>query len=277
MLLSARPAHGKLAHLPLFMQFAIGDNGLRVPASPKERGKCPCCGAPVVAKCGKIVSWHWSHLAKDCDPWYEPESEWHRDWKALFPEDWREVVVGPHRADIKTPKGVIEFQASSISPDEIEERENFYGKMIWVIKADGLDLEEKLSPVARCRYYGSLPVRRERDGHGLLDLLGCSNETDTERQSTLEKQKKRDEEDKIYNNLCCKLWKTAWNTDPMYRWRWPKKSWSFATKKMYLDLSSSNQWPSGSLFRIDWMSQDCKLIKGKHCNKQVFLSRALSL
>jgi hypothetical protein len=86
-------------------------------------------------KCGEIVSWHWAHKVKDCDTWSEPESEWHRGWKARFPPRWQEVVMGSHRADVKTPFGVLEFQKSSISLAEIKEREHFYGSMAWVIES----------------------------------------------------------------------------------------------------------------------------------------------
>ena len=104
-------------------------------AIPGTSGVCPACSGSVLAKCGEIVSWHWAHKAKDCDPWSEPESEWHRGWKARFPSDWQEIVIGPHRADVKTPFGVLEFQKSSISLATIKEREQFYGAMAWVLDA----------------------------------------------------------------------------------------------------------------------------------------------
>lgn len=44
--------------------------------------------------------------------------------------------MGPHRADILTSSGmVIELQNSPISPDEIEERERFYRRMVWLVNA----------------------------------------------------------------------------------------------------------------------------------------------
>lgn len=115
-------------------------NGLRVEANPKLRAVCPGCGGEVVAKCGRYKVWHWSHLSRaHCDPWWETESEWHRAWKNRFPEDWQEVpTFGPpgelHIADVMTPsKLVIEFQRSSIHPDEVRAREDFYQRMIWVV------------------------------------------------------------------------------------------------------------------------------------------------
>lgn len=114
------------------MRFALLED-VRVEARPKLRAICPGCGAEVIAKCGKYISWHWSHLSKEfCDPWWETESEWHRNWKNRFPITWQEfrcqnTVTGEwHIADVKTPSGlVIEFQRSSIHSDEIQSREDF--------------------------------------------------------------------------------------------------------------------------------------------------------
>lgn len=117
------------------MQYANVD-GKRSKPPPGAKGTCTGCGAPVLAKCGTIKVHHWAHVAKDCDPWYEPMTEWHRTWQERFPPDWREVTIGPHRADVCTPGGlVLEFQHSPIGFEEIEERENFYGNMLWVFDA----------------------------------------------------------------------------------------------------------------------------------------------
>lgn len=114
------------------MQHALID-GQRRPAAPGLRGTCPGCGGPVIAKCGTILVWHWAHEAADCDPWSEPESAWHLGWKAAFSRSRTEVVIGPHRADVVTPRDiVVELQHSPISPEEIEEREQFYDRMVWL-------------------------------------------------------------------------------------------------------------------------------------------------
>jgi hypothetical protein len=57
---------------------------------------------------------------------------WHLGWQERFPEHMREVTIGPHRADVKTSKCVIEFQHSPISVEDIQAREAFYGNMVWV-------------------------------------------------------------------------------------------------------------------------------------------------
>lgn len=108
-------------------------NGGRIEASPDHRrGVCPTCDQQVIAKCGRIMPWHWAHRSADCDPWSEPETAWHKNWKELFPASWREVRMDKHRCDIRTPTHVIELQHSSISTTEIEERERFYGRMVWI-------------------------------------------------------------------------------------------------------------------------------------------------
>ena len=124
------------------MHYAIVE-GHRRAASPGSRGECPHCGAPVLSKCGTRKVWHWSHLGKrHCDSWWEPETEWHRGWKAHFPVDWHEVAHRApdgerHIADLKTPHGlVIEFQHSAIADDERTTRTDFYGNMVWVV--DGM-------------------------------------------------------------------------------------------------------------------------------------------
>jgi len=63
-------------------------------------------------------------------------TEWHWRWQEEVPEYCREFTIGPHRADILAIPGfVVELQHSSISPEEIAERERFYQKMVWVFDA----------------------------------------------------------------------------------------------------------------------------------------------
>lgn len=130
------------------MLYAIVESD-KVEAWPGARGSCPGCRAPVIAKCGEINIWHWAHESgEDCDPWYEPESEWHLNWKGLFPSDQVEVVMAPHRADIVTlDKRIVELQHSSLSPEEVRIREAHYGYMAWIIDTsefiDNLEFRRK--------------------------------------------------------------------------------------------------------------------------------------
>ena len=106
-------------------------------------GLCPCCEAKVTSKCGDIKLWHWAHYSKrDCDIWWENETQWHRDWKGVFPTDWQEVIHRAddgekHIADVKTQHGcVLEFQHSFVSNEERSSRNDFYPNLVWVV--DGL-------------------------------------------------------------------------------------------------------------------------------------------
>ena len=125
------------------MKFAL-INDQKTDPTPKATGNCQFCGSQMVAKCGNIKIWHWAHKAKSsCDPWWENETEWHRQWKNKFPASWQEVIhVDPstsekHIADVKTPHGlVIEFQNSPMNLAEMESREAFYDDMIWIVNGD---------------------------------------------------------------------------------------------------------------------------------------------
>ncbi|MES2479448.1 MAG: competence protein CoiA family protein [Bacteroidota bacterium] len=123
------------------MQYALVD-GIRTKPAKGLKGICTGCKKDVTAKCGSVKIHHWAHNSlRDCDTWWEPETEWHLNWKNQFPEEYREVVFFAengdlHRADIHTPKGVtIEFQNSPISFEELTSRVNFYDKLIWIINA----------------------------------------------------------------------------------------------------------------------------------------------
>jgi|LakMenE01Jun11ns_1017448.scaffolds.fasta_scaffold9882139_3 hypothetical protein len=102
-------------------------------ATPGARGECPGCDGELIAKCGSIVQWHWAHTIADCDPWSEPETEWHVKWKDCFPKEFQEVVVDNHRADVLVASHAIEFQHSPISYDDIREREMHYDRLTWVL------------------------------------------------------------------------------------------------------------------------------------------------
>jgi competence protein CoiA len=121
------------------LQFALL-NGERVTAIPGASANCPACGAVMLPKCGPRVMHHWAHGGRrNCDPWWENETEWHREWKDLFPIECREVMhVAPdgeiHRADIKTPTGIyIEVQHSPMSDIERISRERFYENLVWIV------------------------------------------------------------------------------------------------------------------------------------------------
>lgn len=148
------------------MQFAEVD-GNKVLPYPGAHGVCPMCGSKMIAKCGVRVMHHWAHFGRrNCDPWWENETKWHRSWKHLFPVEWLEVShIAPdgevHRADIKTPKGiVVEVQHSAMSDAERLSREVFYQNLVWVI--DGRTFEKNFD------IYHLLPSPESKIAAGLV-------------------------------------------------------------------------------------------------------------
>jgi len=115
-------------------------------------GVCPLCGNELVPRKGDVRNWHWAHVAgRGCDDWYEPKGAWHRGWQNCFERSWQEVpVIKPicgvekrHIADVKTTNGwTIEFQYSHLPNDGINERQAFYGEMVWVVAGMRLDRDK---------------------------------------------------------------------------------------------------------------------------------------
>ena len=120
------------------MMYAADSSGTKMEALKGRRAFCPYCKGEVIAKCGEIKKWHWSHtLEAKCDSWAEPETDWHLYWKSLVPKENAEVVISndgiTHRADILTDDGcVVELQHSPLLLEDLRNRESFYCKMIWL-------------------------------------------------------------------------------------------------------------------------------------------------
>ncbi len=140
------------------MKFAIVNNE-KLEAEKGLSGICPICQEQVIPKCGQYRINHWAHKSLNhCDKWWESETEWHRNWKDLFPKEWQEVVAyddqtgEKHIADIKTNSNlVVEFQHSNISDEERISRESFYKKMVWVV--DGTRRKRDFEKFCRCLNY----------------------------------------------------------------------------------------------------------------------------
>jgi hypothetical protein len=127
--------------------YAWIDGVKRPPAFKGEHTTCRDCGGVLTAVIPVENVRHWRHKAGDCDPWSEPEGEWHLGWKEKFDIACREIgLVDPktgerHRADVLCGMGtnratVLELQHSSISEDERNAREAFYRqahRMFWLI------------------------------------------------------------------------------------------------------------------------------------------------
>lgn len=136
------------------MLLAEDVDGNRIRPEPSGRGACPFCKSDVIAKCGEIKTWHWAHKSLiTCDPWGEPEGDWHYGWKLLAGLDDTEITIEKngrrHRADIVKDGLVIELQHSPLPTQEVREREEFYEKMIWVLDGDSALLERSPAPVER--------------------------------------------------------------------------------------------------------------------------------
>ena len=122
------------------MQYALVNN-MRSEPIKGINGLCCGCGKKVISKCGNIKLHHWAHISSDkCDSWWENETEWHRQWKNHFTIDTREVtfydsvLAEYHRADVHNKNGVtIEFQNSPLTIEELNSRNEFYKRIIWVV------------------------------------------------------------------------------------------------------------------------------------------------
>lgn len=121
-------------------------NGRRVRAQVAGSGAigtCPWTRLPVKACVGEILQ-YWAYVggAPKLPPGYEPESEWHEQWKSTINDDCCEVVMGEnneHRADILgSDNAVIEIQRSRIDIRDSRDRVDFYRahtgrRVIWVV------------------------------------------------------------------------------------------------------------------------------------------------
>lgn len=136
------------------MLYAKNINGERILPTKDTEARCFGCGSLMIAKMGVIMSHHWAHLTKvECDEWMENEGEWHLGWKkkcTMFPDIEVEKFIKKenvwHFADVyfKNKSTIIELQYSSISVEDIQKREEFYGKMIWLFDCRDAHNEERL-------------------------------------------------------------------------------------------------------------------------------------
>jgi len=229
------------------MQLALVDNQ-RVEAFTGGRGTCPTCLSTMIAKCGTRVINHWAHYKKrECDPWWENETQWHRDWKNLFPIECREVNHVAHdgevhRADIKTPTGiVIEIQHSSITDIERKAREDFYKNLVWVVDGKSFQanfdiyhmLPDPQSEVAQDIVWSKAQRHMQGSNNGIFFRLSEAKEVYPELNITKENlqfglihsfQEIKTEIEKSYNGY------------HQYDWIRPRKTWIEAQCPVYIDF-----------------------------------------
>jgi competence CoiA-like predicted nuclease len=119
-------------------------NELVQPDETGQRAICPHCKELVNSRAGEYKVNHWAHQKKSNCVTYNKEgkTEWHYDHQEFFKKKGYEIekpitLNGKTKiADVMVNDDfAIEFQHSSISHDEIKNRESHYGKVIWVFDA----------------------------------------------------------------------------------------------------------------------------------------------
>lgn len=227
------------------MQYALVDN-VKMEAFPNGRGVCPMCNAITVAKCGPRNIHHWAHDKKNCDPWWENETEWHRNWKNLFPIESREVTHFAdngevHRADIKTQSGIIiEIQHSSITDKERLSRELFYKNLVWIIDGrefqDNFDVFHMLPDPTSDMASDLIWARRVRSPHltrdaGLFFRL-------SEARINYPDIKKHEVDFGLMHSISEIQKEIDQNSSDYYQYAWirPRKTWLEATCPVYIDF-----------------------------------------
>jgi Competence protein CoiA-like family len=211
-------------------------NGEKVEAKPKTTGICPLCERTVFSKCGEINVWHWAHLKDEsCDSWYEPETEWHKNWKYIFGKENCEMIISKdgvrHIADIQTKENVIiELQNSPIQKTIIRRRETFYGeRMIWVI--NGMHFKDNF-------------------------FISSSRLKDDE------------EYFRRYNPLSSQygIVDNSRKNEFNFSWSWSRKSWSNVQRNVFIDFGD------GNLF---WVKEGMGTSsgKGRQISKEKFIKK----
>lgn len=234
------------------MKFAIL-NGIKTEAKPNLTATCPVCSKPVRSYCGNQVIHHWKHIKlSECDDWYERETEWHREWKNHFSTDYQEVIRydsntnEKHIADIynKEKDVVIEIQHSPIDTEEIQARELFYDRMIWIIdlipikkNLDFIKSESKIQTILN-KMSNNLPKNfkvsddfeldaNQKEVVKFIQMQGL-NIFDSKESMYLIKLEKR------YTSLCNKK-------DYFFMtWKNLHKRWDFSKKPKFIDIGTND-------------------------------------
>jgi len=233
------------------MKFALL-NGNRTEAQPNLIADCPNCGKAVRSYCGNQIVHHWKHIKlSECDDWYERETEWHREWKNHFSIEYQEIIRfdqktnEKHIADIYNDKKdiVLEFQHSPIDTNEIQAREQFYDRMIWVI--DLISINKNLKFVQKSseietvlnKMRHNLPkdfkvsdnfeISESQNEVGkFLDMMGLDSINTEESHYVSELEKK-------YTDLCNK------KDHFLMTWKHLHKRWDFSKKPKFIDIGTN--------------------------------------
>jgi hypothetical protein len=225
------------------MQYALVDNE-RKEAFIQGKGICEICGSTLIAKCGSRTIHHWAHYKiRNCDPWWENETEWHREWKNKFPETCREIShLSPegeiHRADIKTPTGIyIEVQHSNMSDAERQSREAFYKNLIWIVDGRGFRnnfdiyhmLPDPASELAKDLVWIKGGRHMKGANHGAFLRL---SENPTKTKSTLQGGLLRS-----YDDIKKEI-EDSYSGYHQYDWVRPRQTWLASNHPIYIDFGN---------------------------------------
>lgn len=223
------------------MRYANVDEELKEP-SPGLKGLCPGCGNAVIAKCGMIKIHHWAHQSRiDCDRWWEPMTEWHLEWQNKFPKAWRERIFRDqqtgefHRADVHTPKGLtIEFQHSPLSSQELNSRNTFYKKIIWVVNAQRFQKQFEFTNITPNPASPLLAdYNFQVDVNGLAKSIRFFLKDDGRDPRTLGRIYSLDDEElelaaEEFNNSEKKYW--------LFNWKYKHQAWLKSDAQVFLDF-----------------------------------------
>lgn len=223
------------------MQYALVDNEPKM-AFPNGKGICELCGSALIAKCGPRILHHWAHhKIRNCDPWWENETPWHREWKNLYPENCREISHTDtngeiHRAAIRTPTGIyIEIHHSSMTDTERLSRELFYKNLIWIVDGRGFKnnfdiyhlLPDPKTEISKDIVWSK--ARRHMDGANSGIFLRLSDNTG--------KTKATLNSGRIYSlSSIQSIVEDSYSGYHQYDWIKPRKTWLDATCPVYIDF-----------------------------------------
>lgn len=136
-------------------------------AQAGARAACPECKNAVYARTPEHAIRHWAHMplehgeVRSCSLDSGEMTEWHREWQSLREDpECIEVSRGDHRADAINEAGtVIEFQHSSISIEDVQARERFWGRGVWVLDGTPNDDGQRVAIRRRPEQLESDPYR----------------------------------------------------------------------------------------------------------------------
>lgn len=134
------------------MLTAKGEDGRRISVINNDGSKntkafCPCCGKSMVAKAGEVRIPHWAHCkAERCDEWWEPETEWHVEWRNRFLnvegavakveiEHVLEKNGAKHFSDVRINDELsLVLRRARLDENTINNRISFFGDLIWIVQ-----------------------------------------------------------------------------------------------------------------------------------------------